>query len=79
MHSDKLPQVTLIFKVKHRGRVRDVSLGTVHLGYCVNVESEYKHWEQVMEKPHLEIEQWHAIQEYFVDWIVFFEFRAFKS
>ncbi|KAL9986362.1 hypothetical protein ACROYT_G000501 [Oculina patagonica] len=67
MHADKLPQVTLIFKVKHRGRMRDVALGTVHLGYCVNVESEYKHWEQVMEKPHLEIEQWHAIQEYFVE------------
>ncbi|KAJ7384603.1 negative regulation of dense core granule exocytosis [Desmophyllum pertusum] len=44
MHPDKLPQVTLVFKVKHRGRVRDVTLGTVHLGYCVNVESEYKHW-----------------------------------
>lgn len=67
MHSDKLPQITLIFKVKHRGRMREVSLGTVHLGYCVNVESEYKHWEQVMEKPHLEIEQWHPIQEYFVE------------
>lgn len=67
MHSDKLPQITLIFKVKHRGRMRDASLGTVHLGYCVNVESEYKHWEQVMEKPHLEIEQWHPIQEYFVE------------
>ncbi|XP_020631966.1 synaptotagmin-7-like [Orbicella faveolata] len=67
MHSDKLPQVTLMFKVKHRGRMRDVSIGTVHLGYCVNVESEYKHWEQVMEKPHLEIEQWHPIQDYFVE------------
>lgn len=67
MHSDKLPQVTVIFKVKHRGKMRDVLLGTVHLGYCVNVESEYKHWEQVMEKPHLEIEQWHPIQEYFVE------------
>lgn len=67
MHTDKLPQVTLIFKVKHRGKVREVNLGTVHLGYCVNVESEYRHWEQVLEKPHLEIEQWHAIQEYFVE------------
>lgn len=67
MHKDKLPQVTLVFKVKHHGRMRDVTIGTVHLGYCVNVESEYKHWEQVMEKPHLEIEQWHAIQEYFVE------------
>lgn len=67
MHTDKLPQVTLLFKVKHRSRMRDISIGSVHLGYCVHVESEYKHWEQVMEKPHLEIEQWHAIQEQFVE------------
>lgn len=67
IHSDKLPQVTLIFKVKHSGKLRDTSIGTVHLGYCVHVEGEYKHWEQAMEKPHLEIEQWHPIQEQFVN------------
>lgn len=67
VNSDKLPQITLFFKVKHRGMMRDVPLGTVHLGYCVNVESEYKHWEQAMEKPHLEIAQWHTLQEYFVE------------
>ncbi|XP_068693595.1 synaptotagmin-7-like isoform X2 [Montipora capricornis] len=67
MQPDKLAQVTLIFKVKHSGRVRDVCIGTVHLGYCVHVEGEYRHWEQSMEKPHMEIEYWHPIQEQFVD------------
>lgn len=67
MQPDKLAQVTLIFKVKHHGRMRDVCIGTVHLGYCVHVEGEYRHWEQAMEKPHMEIEYWHPIQEQFVD------------
>ncbi|XP_068693603.1 synaptotagmin-7-like isoform X2 [Montipora foliosa] len=67
MKPEKLNQVTLIFKVKHRGRMRDVCIGTVHLGYCVHVEGEYRHWEQSMEKPHMEIEYWHPIQEQFVD------------
>ncbi|XP_068740631.1 synaptotagmin-7-like isoform X4 [Montipora capricornis] len=67
MKPEKLNQVTLIFKVKHHGRMRDVCIGTVHLGYCVHVEGEYRHWEQSMEKPHMEIEYWHPIQEQFVD------------
>ena len=64
INPDKLPQVTLILKVKHRGIVRDTGVGVLHLGYCVKVESQYKHWEQVMEKPHLEIEQWHQLHDY---------------
>lgn len=62
---DKLPQVTIHFKVKHRLKMkRDVTIGMVKLGYDADHETEYRHLEQVLEKPHLCIENWHVIRKH---------------
>lgn len=63
LSNDKMPQVTLVFKVKHKGRVREAHIGQVHLGYSVSVESEYRHWEQVVEKPQMAVEATHKIRK----------------
>ena len=61
--NDLVPKLTLVFKVKHKGKIgRATSLGQVNIGKCVNVESEYKHWVQVMDKPLMTIGAWHRIQ-----------------
>ncbi|KAK3733258.1 hypothetical protein QZH41_011101, partial [Actinostola sp. cb2023] len=61
---DKLPQITIVFKVKHHGKMRDSPIGMVKLGYDADRETAYRHLEQVLDKPHLCIENWHAIQKY---------------
>lgn len=61
--NDLLPKLTLIFKVKHKVKFgRGTSLGQVNIGTCVNVEAEYKHWVQVLDKPLMPIGAWHRIQ-----------------
>ena len=61
---DKLPQITVVFKVKHQGRLRDHPIGMVKLGYDADRETEYRHLEQVLDKPHLSIENWHSLKKY---------------
>ncbi|EDO26993.1 predicted protein, partial [Nematostella vectensis] len=61
---DKLPQITISFRVKHHGKLREKHIGRVDLGANALTEIEYRHWEQVLDKPHLEIDQWHDIRSY---------------
>jgi hypothetical protein len=61
---DKLPQITVNFKVKQHGKMRDSSIGMIKLGYTADRETEYRHWEQVLHHPYLNIEKWHAIRKY---------------
>lgn len=61
---DKMPQTTVVFKVKHRGKMSDKPVGIVKLGYDADREMEYRHLEQVLDKPHLSIANWHVIRKY---------------
>lgn len=67
---DKLPQVTIYFKVfRHRGKMkRDGLIGMVILGnrhgHDAEHETEYRHFEQVVGRPHLCINYWHVIRKH---------------
>ena len=61
--NDLVPKLTLIFKIKHKSKLgRGIPLGQVNIGRQVNVEAEYKHWVQVLDKPLMPIGFWHKIQ-----------------
>ncbi|XP_031564511.1 synaptotagmin-1-like [Actinia tenebrosa] len=63
IEDDKLPQVMVSMKVKSHGKMRSTrKIGMIKLGYTADPnEPQYRHWEQVLHHPYLNIEKWHAI------------------
>lgn len=74
---DKMPQTSVILRIYHHGRRANVLsrsslVGVVFLGYQFELYGFHpfmldygaRHWASVIEKPHLNIEEWHPIQAF---------------
>lgn len=63
IEDDKLPQVMVSLKVKSHWKLRKTrKIGMIKLGYTSDPqEPQYRHWEQVLHHPYMNIETWHAI------------------
>ncbi|XP_028406890.1 synaptotagmin-1-like [Dendronephthya gigantea] len=59
---DQMQSTSITMKVIHRGKLRDHLIGVVLVGFNVDpTETGYQHWNMMMDKPNLSIEQWHKI------------------
>lgn len=72
-----MPQTSAILRVYHHGRrvnvlAKNVLVGVVFLGYQFELYGSHpfmldygaRHWASVIEKPHLDIAEWHPIQSF---------------